>query len=182
MGFLEDYSTVTGARREAINKALLVTLLISVVGGGLLYFWFKNFFEERQVRQFLSRLQENHYAEAYEHWGCTVEEPCSSYTYEDFLEDWGPDSPLGKVKSFHLGRSSELETGVIIEIEINGKPQPELWVEKKTKIVGFSPYHFRQTARPRALGFVTSHNTRLPDTPLTSCCSPSSLYNSHQSP
>ena len=145
MGYLEDYSTVTGARREAIHKALLATLLISIVGGGLAYFWFKNFFEERQVRQFLSRLQENHYAEAYEHWGCNVEEPCPSYTYEDFLEDWGPDSPLGTVKSFDLGRSTELETGVIVEIEINGKPQPELWVEKKTKVVGFSPYHFRRT-------------------------------------
>ncbi len=145
MGYLEDYSTVTGARRETIHKALLAALLISIVGGGLLYFLFKNFFEEQQVRQFLSRLQESHYAEAYENWGCTVEEPCPSYTYEDFLEDWGPDSPLGTVRSFHLGRSSELETGVIVEIEINGKPQPELWVEKETKIVGFSPYHFRQT-------------------------------------
>ena len=145
MGYLEDYSTLTGARRETIHKALLVVLLISVVGGGLLYFWFKNFFEERQVRQFLSRLQENHYAEAYVHWGCSVEEPCPDYTYEDFLEDWGLDSPLGKVKSFDLGRSTELKTGVIVEIEINGKPQPELWVEKETKIVGFSPYHFRRT-------------------------------------
>ncbi len=145
MGYLEDYSTVTGARRETIHKALLAALLISIVGGGLLYFLFKNFFEERQVRQFLSRLQENHYAEAYEHWGCSVEEPCPNYTYEDFLEDWGLDSPLGKVKSFDLGRSTELETGVIVEIEINGKPQPELWVEKETKIVGFSPYHFRRT-------------------------------------
>ncbi len=145
MGYLDDYSTITGARRETIHKALLLALLISVVGGGLLYFLFKNFFEERQVRQFLSRLQESHYAEAYEKWGCTVEEPCPNYTYEDFLEDWGPDSPLGTVKSFDLGRSTELETGVIVEIEINGKPQPELWVEKETKIVGFSPYHFRRT-------------------------------------
>ena len=150
MGYLDDYSTLTGARREAIHKALLGALLIAVVGGGVLYFFFKNFFEERQVRQFLAQLQESRYARAYEHWGCAVEEPCPDYTYEDFLEDWGPDSPLGAVKSFDLGRSTELETGVIVEIRINGKPQPELWVEKETKIVGFSPYHFRRTGASSA--------------------------------
>jgi len=163
MGYLEDYSAVTGARREMIHKGLLVALLISVVGGGVFYFFFKNFFEERQVSRFLSRLQENHYSEAYEHWGCSVEEPCPIYTYEDFLEDWGPDSPLGEVRSFDLGRSTELDNGVIVEIEINGKLQPELWVEKETQIVGFSPYHFRRTGASPANGLKVSRSHRVAD-------------------
>ncbi len=161
MGYLDDYSAVTGARRETIHKSLLVALLVSVVGGGLLYYWFKNVFEERQVNQFLSLLQENHYAEAYEHWGCSVEVPCPNYTYEDFLEDWGPDSPLGKVTSFDVRRSSELETGVIVEIEINGKLQPELWVEKETKVVGFSPFHFRQKGASSSNGLRVSPDHRM---------------------
>ena len=161
MGYLDDYSEVTGARREAIHKGLLLALLISVVGGGLSYFWFKNFFEERQVSQFLARLQESRYAEAYTQWGCSVEVPCPNYTYEDFLEDWGPDSPLGRVTSFNLGRSTELETGVIVEIEINGKLQAELWVEKETKIVGFSPFHFRQTGTSSSNGFRVSREHKI---------------------
>jgi hypothetical protein len=33
---------------------------------------------------------------------------------------------------------------VIIEVEINGKPQPELWVEKQSGVVGFSPYRLKK--------------------------------------
>ena len=145
MGYLNDYYSVSGARREEILKALAVTLVVAVVGGGVLYFLFKNYFEERRVSSFLATLQEENYPAAYRFWGCSVEEPCRDYDYENFLEDWGPSSSIGHVNSFRLGRSAEVGTGVIIEVRINGQPQPELWVEKESKIVGFSPYRFRKS-------------------------------------
>ncbi len=144
MSYLDEYG-VADARREKILKALAVSLVVSVVGGGCLFFWFKNYLEERQVGEFLSRLQSQEYAAAYELWGCSAEVPCQHYSYQDFLEDWGPDSPIGKVERFRLGRSTELDNGVIVEIEVNGRLEPELWVEKDNKTVGFSPYRFRRS-------------------------------------
>ena len=120
-------------------------LVVTVVVGAVLYFFFKNYFEERRVSSFLATLQEEEYPAAYGFWGCSIEEPCRDYDYENFLEDWGPTSPLGRVDSFLLGRSAEVGTGVIIEIRINGQSQPELWVEKESKIVGFSPFRFRKS-------------------------------------
>ena len=144
MSYLDEYG-VADARREKILKVLAVSLVVSVVGGGCLFFWFKNYFEERQVREFLSRLQSQDYAAAYELWGCSVEVPCRHYSYQDFLEDWGPASAIGKVERFRLGRSTELDNGVIVEIEVNGRLEPELWVGKDNQTVGFSPYRFRRS-------------------------------------
>ena len=144
MSYLDEYG-VADARREKILKALVVSLVLCVIGGACLFFWFKNYFEERQVREFLSRLQSQDYAAAYELWGCSVEVPCRHYSYQNFLEDWGPNSSIGKVERFRLGRSTELDNGVIVEIEVNGRLEPELWVEKDNKTVGFSPYRFRRS-------------------------------------
>ena len=145
MGYLEDYYSVSGARREEFLKALVLILVVSVLLGGIFYFFFKNYFEEHRVSSFLTALQKEDYERAYGFWGCSVENPCRDYNYEDFLEDWGPASHLGRVNSFRLGRSAEVGTGVIIEINVNGKAQPELWVEKDSKLVGFSPYRFRKS-------------------------------------
>lgn len=143
MGYLDGYGVVD-ARREKIFKTAVVTLLIAIVAGSLLYVWFKNYPQEQRVKQFLAALQAGNYQEAYGFWGCSVEQPCPTYPYDAFLDDWGEQSPLGKVNSFSLGRSSQQGSGVIVEVEINGKRGPELWVEKKTGVVGFSPYRLKR--------------------------------------
>lgn len=143
MGYLAEYG-MAEARREKIVKALVISLAVAVIVGSVSYYFFKNYAAERQVKQFLALLHEQDHAGAYQLWGCSLDEPCQYYPYEAFLEDWGPDSPVGEVEDFHLGRSSEVGSGVIVEIEINGRAQPELWVEKETKVLGFSPYRFRK--------------------------------------
>ena len=72
MGYLNDYYSVSGARREEILKALAVTLVVTVAVGGVLYFFFKNYFEERRVSSFLTALQEEDYSAAYSYWGCSI--------------------------------------------------------------------------------------------------------------
>ena len=143
MEYLDGYG-IADARREKIFKAAVITLLVSVAAGSLLYVWFKNYPQELRVKQFLAQLQAGNYERAYAFWGCSIEQPCPTYPYDAFLADWGEKSPLGPVKAFSLGRSSEQGTGVIIEVEINGKPWPELWVEKESGVVGFSPYRLKK--------------------------------------
>ncbi len=139
MAYLEEYGR-DDARRERFFKTLVALLLISVALGLIYHVFFRNWREELQTRRFLNALQAGDYEDAYSYWGCSVEDPCRFYPYEEFIEDWGPESPLGKVEDFGLGRSYDQTSGVIITLEINGQVHPNLWVEKESKTVGFSPY------------------------------------------
>ena len=139
MGFLDQYDQQSwGFNRLA--KAVGWVLLAGVIAYSIFWLFFRNWREERTTKEFLALLQQARYEQAYRKWGCTPEKPCRFYPYDDFLEDWGPDSPIGAVKSFSLGRSYTQTNGVIIEVEVNGKKQPNLWVEKGTEQIGFFPY------------------------------------------
>lgn len=137
--YLDEYGA-SDIRRERFFRTLVALFLIAIALGLIYYVFFRTWAEERQARRFLSTLEEGRYEQAYEYWGCSLSEPCRYYSYEKFLADWGPESEMGPVKDFKLGRSYDQKTGVIIEITVNGKPQPNLWVEKDSKEVGFFPY------------------------------------------
>ena len=139
MAYFDEYGQ-DDARRERFFKILVAALLISIALGFLYYVFFRNWREEWQARRFLYALQAGEYENAYQYWGCSIEEPCRFYPYDEFLEDWGPESPLGKVEDFSLGHSYTQRSGVIIALEINGQVHPNLWVDRETKAVGFYPY------------------------------------------
>lgn len=139
MGYLADY------RREAsgfdkIVKAIGALLLAGLVGWGVYWLFFRNWSEERRAERFLEAVQQQRYEDAYSYWGCNVAEPCRYYAYGEFLEDWGPESPLASVERFALGRSYTQDNGVIVEVEINGRKQPSLWIDSTTEAISFFPY------------------------------------------
>lgn len=137
--YLDEYGR-GDARRERFFKTLAALILIAIALSLIYYVFFRAWAEQRQAGRFLSALEEGRYEQAYEYWGCSVSEPCRYYSYDKFLVDWGPESELGPVESFHLGKWYEQKTGVIIGVTINGQPRENLWVEKDSKRVGFSPY------------------------------------------
>ena len=139
MEYLADYGQAD-RRYEKIVTAAGYLLLAAVVLGGIYWLFFRNWREERRVDQFLATLEQQQYEQAYRMWGCSTETPCPNYSYEKFLEDWGPESPLGKVTSHNVGRSYDQQSGVIILVEVNGRRIPNLWVEKDSRVIGFSPY------------------------------------------
>lgn len=138
MSYLDNYG-VADARKERRNRRIVLTLLAIVVVGGSLFLWFKNYRQERRVKDFLALLERGDYPSAYSMWGCKVEAPCPHYDFKSFLEDWGPASPVGKVKSYRLGRSRAAGSGVVITVTVNeGKPI-RLWVETSNGVLGFAP-------------------------------------------
>ena len=139
MGYLEQYETGYPLFENILRWGAYV-LMSTVLLGSFYWLFFRNWVEERQAKQFLALVQEQSDQEAYERWGCTEESPCKFYPYEEFLEDWGPDSPLGAVNSFSLGRSYAQRGGAIIEVFINDRKQPNLWVDGDTGEISFFPY------------------------------------------
>jgi hypothetical protein len=139
MEFLAEYGQAD-RRYEKIVTIAGYTLLAAIVLGSIYWLFFRNWQEERRVDQFLSLLEQKSYEQAYGLWGCSIEKPCPNYSYQKFLEDWGPASPLGPVDSYQVGRSFSQESGVIILVQVNGQRTPNLWVEKDNRVIGFSPY------------------------------------------
>ena len=85
--YLDDYG-VRDARRELILKRAILALVVLAAVGGLLYWKFKDYREERQIKTFLELLQKKDYHGAYALWGCTEQKPCPQYSLQKFMEDW----------------------------------------------------------------------------------------------
>jgi len=138
MGYMDQYG-VAEARKERRIRAAVLSLLAVLAAAGSLYLFFKNYPQEQRVKQFLAAVQMGDYPAAYTFWGCTVESPCKNYDYRSFLEDWGPSSRIGPLKSHRLGVSRARGSGVEIPVALNGRPPFNLWVERKDNVLGFAP-------------------------------------------
>jgi hypothetical protein len=119
-----------------IGRYILMALVIFVLGGAS-YIVFRNYPEERAISRFLTTLEEGNYREAYQLW-----QPASTYTYADFLHDWGDHGDYGKIRTFKiLGSQSKGGSTVIVTATINDQEPPrELIVDRKTKGLAFSPF------------------------------------------
>jgi hypothetical protein len=119
-----------------IGRYFLIVLGVLIVGV-VAYVLFRDYPEERVVSRFLTTLEEGKFQEAYNLW-----QPAKSYTYNDFLNNWGIQGDYGKVRSFKiLGSRSKGSNTVIVTITVNDvEPPIDLLVDRKTKGLAFSPF------------------------------------------
>jgi hypothetical protein len=119
-----------------IGRYIGLALLLIIVGT-VSYILLGNFPEERAVSHFLTVLEEGNYREAYRLW-----QPSSTYTYRDFLHDWGDSGNYGKIRTFKiLGSQSKGDSTVIVTLTINNEqPALDLVVDRETRGLAFSPF------------------------------------------
>ncbi len=119
-----------------IGRYVTLALVIIILSGAA-YMFFRNFPEERAVSQFLKTLEQSNFQEAYRLW-----QPSQSYSYPDFLHDWGDKGDYGKIRTFEiLGSRSKGSGTVIVTLTINDRQPPlELLVDRKTKGLAYSPF------------------------------------------
>lgn len=118
-----------------IARYILVPLAVFVIAGAA-YFLLRNYPEERAVSHFLTTLQQGNYEEAYRLW-----QPSPTYSYRDFLHDWGASGDYGKIRTFKiLGSQSKGQNTVIVTITVNEEPPHDLLVDRKTKGLAYSPF------------------------------------------
>ncbi len=127
------------AKRLRIFKWIVIAVVLTAVSGFVLYEIFQNYSEEHEVQAFLERLKNKDYQGAYAMWGCTAQTPCRDYAFEKFLEDWGPNSPHANIAAAKIGSSDTCGTGVVIPIDFKGTEAVPLWIDRGSKIIGFSP-------------------------------------------
>jgi len=125
--------------------ALFVALVI------VLFFAFRYYPEKKATEHFLDALVAGDTKHAYELW-----KPSSSYSYGDFMADWGPEGYWGPVKSYSILKASAKKgaNGVIVLVEVSPfSPVPDksdaeksrrtkqaaVWVKSEDKSLSFPP-------------------------------------------
>lgn len=142
------------ARRKRLYISIAVAVLIVVLG---IVWHFRYWPEESVVDHFFGALQQQNYEQAYGIW---MHDPdwkqhpdrYSRYTYNEFIQDWGPGGEWGIVKSHSIdgaavpkggnGTSFDVaSSGVVVVVTVNDRvAKAHIWVEKADKTLAFSPY------------------------------------------
>lgn len=151
-GFLDNYG-VSDARRERNVKRWVLGCITAVLVGFLGYWFWHDFHEKRQVSRFFSLLEEQKYQDAYRLWGCDPANPCRDYSYQKFLEDWGPKSPHPDQSRAHVRRTRSCSEGVIQIVEYAPGDEVLLYVDRKTLQLSFSPFPYCVDASGRNTRF-----------------------------
>ena len=136
---MAGYGAGEERRNKTIRWIILSALLVAILGG-IGYFQFRNYQEEKQVTTFLDVLKRGDYKAAYAMWGCTDSQPCPQYAFNKFMEDWGPQSQHANVASAKLAKTKSCDSGIIKIVEFPGHDDVQLWVERRDKVLGFAPW------------------------------------------
>ena len=132
--------------RYAVSGVALVILLAF----GTWFFFLRFISEKHTVERFMAAVVAQDFQRAFRIW-----KSHGSYTYQDFLADWGLQGYYGPIKSFRI-ESAALPpnaSGVVIVVEVSPfQPFPEnndphsgrnkeirLWVERSDESLGFPP-------------------------------------------
>ncbi len=123
--------------RSRFRKYIILIVLVVAALGAFLGYRFWNYPEERAVVRFLSTLEQGDYREAYRLW-----QPSPTYTFGDFLRDWGERGDYGKIREFTILRSkSKGRETVIVTVRVNNIDPPlDLLVDRKTKGLAYSVF------------------------------------------
>ena len=118
------------------RRYIILGVLIFLIAEGL-YFGLRNYPEERAVTRFLTALKQEKFQEAYRLW-----QPSPSYSFQDFLHDWGTQGDYGKIREFQiLGTRAKGSSLVIVTIKVNNVALPlDIVVDRKTKGLSYSVF------------------------------------------
>jgi hypothetical protein len=133
-GYLDSYGAGDEQRERRVKRIVICGLIgVAVVTG--VYFMFRNWQQERVVKQFFALLEQKKYQDAYAMFGCTPDHPCKYYSPEKFNEDWGPGSPFKNPGAVKIEHEDTCGNGVVFDI---GTPEG-LFVDKETNTLSFAP-------------------------------------------
>lgn len=142
MSYLDSYG-VGDARREKKRKLAIAIGFVVLIAAVALYFFLRDRSGKQQVQAFLEHLRAGDYKAAYALWGCTDAAPCTGYPFEEFMKDWGPDSPHANAAGAQVIGGQHCSGGVIQAVQFpnaSGGTTVQLWVERDDNSIGFAPW------------------------------------------
>jgi hypothetical protein len=138
-GYLDTYG-VADERRLRLTKRIALGTLAAAIVGLVLFLIFHNFSEKRVVARFFDAVRAGNYQAGYRMWGCTPATPCRDYSYQKFLEDWGPKGLYANAKAARVTTVDSCGTGVVTTVEYPNAEPFGLYVDRGTKTLSFAPW------------------------------------------
>jgi hypothetical protein len=118
--FLGLFDTTSEHPHSKLLRYIITTLAFIAIASFYLWAWpgpLRFHQEKVTARRFLDAVATEHFEDAYKIW-----KPSPTYSYKDFLEDWGKDGYYGPVKSYHFEHAERLPrggSGALIVVELN---------------------------------------------------------------
>jgi hypothetical protein len=132
---LLDSQPVKPKRRvfKYIPNWLSVLIIVAIIG--LITYKFWDYPEERAASRFMTTLEKGDFHGAYDLW-----KPAASYSFGDFMHDWGPQGDYGKIRTFQIVQvKSEGLSTVEVMIRINEQEPPlVILIDRKSKGLAYA--------------------------------------------
>lgn len=138
-GYLDTYG-VADRKRAQITKRVALSVFGLLAAALILFLFLHNLQEKRTVSRFLATVRSGNYRDAYQMWGCTSATPCRDYSFEKFMEDWGPKGQYANVNAARVTIVDSCGGGVVETLEFPNAEPLGLWVDRGTKILSFAPW------------------------------------------
>jgi hypothetical protein len=160
-GYLDNYGAGEERRNKLMVRAVLGFLALLALSTATYYF-LRNRSEKARIETFREILARQDYKAAYEHWGCTTEKPCPYYSYEKFMEDWGPKSGHTDFASMKPVRTITCKDGYGQGWKF-GDDIVHLWVVREDQALSYDPWpNWRQTWLAAALNDCSGMTRTIP--------------------
>jgi hypothetical protein len=134
-----------------LRRYIITGLVFLALVTGTSWYFLRYYKEKDTVRHFLDEVVAGNMQEAYQIW-----KPSTSYSFKDFLDDWGPNGYYGPVRSYRVAHTTRRKdsTGVDVIVEVSPyKPFPsdndaaaqsktkeiDLWVQLSDQSLSFPP-------------------------------------------
>jgi len=144
--YLSQYGT-TGQTREKVVRWILIALagvaVLWVVDWGLSLYGTYNLRDAREqwrAHQFFSLLSEKQYDAAYRLWGCEPSKPCRDYSFQKFMEDWGPKGAVPDISGRKVKAVRHCKASIIEVIDFGAGDTINLYVDSKDLTLSFAPW------------------------------------------
>jgi hypothetical protein len=151
-GYLDTYGAGEERRNSIIIRSVVAVVVIAFVTS-LGWYLLKNHHQESVVKTFVQALRRGDYQSAYRDWGCTAQKPCSAYSFNSFMTDWGTQAAANAPDPGVLGitDSESCNTGVLLTVSVNRARTESLWVNKDNDAISFAPYPICPRKSPFAI-------------------------------
>jgi hypothetical protein len=141
-GYLDQYGAGEEQRNTTIIRSVISIVLIVIVAA-LGWYLLKNHHQEGVVKSFVEAIRKGDYQGAYRDWGCTEQKPCSAYSFDSFMGDWGAAAKSNTPPDpgvIGITDSESCNTGVLLTVAVNNARIEKLWVDKTNDGISFAPY------------------------------------------
>ena len=134
------------AKRARLIRNVSIAVLVLLLVGGFLTFWFWTWPAEHRINNFMASVESGDLTKAYAQWNRDPDwqqhpDRYKNYDFNQFQKDWGVSSDYGKIKSHKVLMSKSVGNGTVVGLVINGDTAHPLFlrVDDKSKQIGFSP-------------------------------------------